>query len=277
MGGGLAPGQQSAIQYALTVGGKAYYPDELAPDRLAKIKWYLRDGYLPCPASEWTAAGIKVEIQHFANRILDDRLTAVYTRVRLTNTTGSAQKAGLNINAGPAVELPLSGEPARAADGAMYFDFSLQAGASSTWDFVTVSSGDVANVLKVNKVANPGFEDDSPQTGTHVAWKTSGDEDASYTTGWNLTNLPNAEDLQVQAQEYMQVQVQRSGRFQLVHHRASDYKVYTYQTISDLPDGTYEFRAWVRNAGGNGASRLVAKQYGGPDLAAEVRATNTRC
>ena len=58
--------------------------------------------------------GSSVEIQHFANRILDDRLTAVYTRVRLTNISGAAQKAGLNINAGPAVELPLSAEPARA-------------------------------------------------------------------------------------------------------------------------------------------------------------------
>ena len=72
----------------------------------------------------------------------------------------------------------------------MYFDLSLDAGASTTRDFVTVTSGDVAHVLKVNKVVNPGFEEDSPETGTHVAWKTSGDADASYTTGWNLTESP---------------------------------------------------------------------------------------
>ena len=62
-----------------------------------------------------------------------------------------------------------------------------------------MASGEIANMLKVNKVVNPGFEEDSPETNTHVAWKTSGDEDASYTTGWNLTNLPNSEDLQLQS------------------------------------------------------------------------------
>jgi len=74
MGGGLAPGQQSVIQYTLTIGGQLYCPSELAPDRLAKIKWYLREGYLPCPVSEWDAGPVKVEIEHFANRILDESL-----------------------------------------------------------------------------------------------------------------------------------------------------------------------------------------------------------
>ena len=92
MGGGLAPGQQSVIQYTLTIGDKVYCPDELAPDRQEKIKWYLREGYLPCPVSEWDAGPVKVEIQHFANRILDDSLTAVYSRVRLTNTSAFPTK-----------------------------------------------------------------------------------------------------------------------------------------------------------------------------------------
>jgi hypothetical protein len=270
MGGGLAPGQQSAIQYALTIGGQLYYPSELAPDRLAAIKWYLREGYLPCPVSEWDAGPVKVEIQHFANRILDDNLTAVYSRVRLTNTSDSSQEAGLKINAGPTVELPLSSDPTGSTPGSMFFDIPIEAGGSTDRDFVTVASGDVANLLKVNKVVNPGFEADSPPGRTHVAWSTSGDVDASYTTGWNLTSLPNSEDVQLQAEEYIQVQVQHSGRFHLVHHRETAYTVYTYQILNGLPDGTYELRAWVRTTGGQGSSRMVAKQYGGPDLSADI-------
>ena len=65
----------------------------MAPDRLEKIKWYLREGYFPCPVSEWDAGPVKVEIQHFANRILDDSLTAVYSRVRLTNTSDSPKRS----------------------------------------------------------------------------------------------------------------------------------------------------------------------------------------
>jgi len=77
MGGGLAPGQQPVIQYTVTIGDQTYCPDELTPDRKANIKWYLREGYLPCPVSQWEAATIKVEIRHFANRIFDESLTAV--------------------------------------------------------------------------------------------------------------------------------------------------------------------------------------------------------
>ena len=152
----------------------------------------------------------------------------------------------------------------------MFFDVPLDAGGSTHRDFVTVASGDIADMLKVNKVVNPGFEEDSPETNTHVGWKISGDEDASYTTGWNLTNLPNSDDLLLQSEQYMQVQVQHSGRFHLVHHRDKDYKVYTYQTLTGLADGTYELRAWARTTGGHGVSRMVAKQYGGPDLSADI-------
>jgi hypothetical protein len=270
MGGGVAPGQQAAIQYTLTIGGQVYYPDELAPDRLKKIKWYLREGYLPCPVSEWDAGPVKVEIQHFANRILDDSLTAVYSRVRLKNTSDSHQKVRLNINADRTVEVPLSADPTGSAPGSMFFHIPLDPGGSAHRDFITVASGDIAETLEINKVVNPGFEADAQPTNTPQGWNTSGDVEASFITGWNAANLPNADDLELQAQEYMQVQVQRSGRFHLVQHRAANYKVYTYQTITGLPDDTYELRAWVRYSGGQTASRMVAKSYGGPDLSAEI-------
>ncbi len=273
MSGGLGPGQQSVIQYTVTVGGKSYCPDELAPDRQEKIRWHLREGYLPCPVSEWVAGPVKVEIQHFANRILEDNLTAIYSRVHLTNTSGSHQKLRLNINAGPTVEVPLSAKPTGGTPGSMFYDIPLEAGGSANRDFVIVASGDVANTLKVNKVVNPGFEEDSQPTKTPKGWSTSGDANANYTMRESISNYSQIEDreeLQAQAEQYMKVQVQRSGRYQLVHHDAKDFKVYTYQTLTRLPAGTYELRAWVRSAGGHNASRMLAKQYGGPDLSADI-------
>src|SRR5271168_4780413 len=46
MGGAVSPGLRFTIQFAVTVNGTTYYPDELAPDRKQKIHWYLREGFL---------------------------------------------------------------------------------------------------------------------------------------------------------------------------------------------------------------------------------------
>jgi len=270
MGGGLAPGQQPVIQYTVTIGDQTYCPDELAPDRKANIKWYLREGYLPCPVSQWEAGTIKVEIRHFANRILNDSLTAVYSRVCLTNTSAFHQKVRLNINASPNVEVPLSADPTGSTPVSQFYDIPLDSGASANRDFVTIASGDVANLLKVNRVANPGFEADSQPSNMPKEWNTTGDTDASRTVGLNTTGYPDGGDLEAQVQQYMQVQVQHSGRFQLVHHRAKNFKVYTFQTLGGLPAGVYELRAWVRSTGVQSASRMVARQYGGPDLSVDI-------
>jgi hypothetical protein len=269
MGGGLAPGQQPVIQYTVTIADRTYSPDELAPDRMAKIKWHLRDGYLPCPTSEWSAGPVRVEIQHFANRVLNDQLTCVYSRVRLTNSSSSVEKVRLNINVGPTVQVPLSGKPSGGNSGSMYYDISLAAGSSAQQDFVTVASGDMANVLKINKVVNPGFEEDGEPTRRPRGWSTSGDA-AAYTAGWNTANYAMIEDLQAQTEFYQQVQVQHSGRYQLVHHAGKDYQASTSQTLTGLPHGTYELRAFVRTAGPLHASRMFARQYSDPDRVADM-------
>lgn len=141
MGGGVAPGLRDTIQYTVTVDGKTYAPDEFALDRKALIKWHLRDGYLPCPISEWMAGTIHVEIQHFANRVLSDRLTAVYSRVLVTNTTASRKSVRLNVSSIPDVEIPLSEACTGQGDTGMYFDVSVNPGKSATEDFVTFASG----------------------------------------------------------------------------------------------------------------------------------------
>jgi len=59
--------------------------------------------------------------------------------------------------------------------------------------------------------------------------------------------------------------VQNSGYFSnksLQHKSSSAYKVYSFQQISDLPNGTYKLTAWIKNSGGQNACYINAKNYG---------------
>jgi hypothetical protein len=141
MGGGVAPGLGAIIQYTVTVDGITYVPDEFALDRKSRIKWLLRDGYLPSPISQWMAGAFRVEIQHFANRVLADTLTAVYSRVRVTSTELIPKVVRLNVSALPDIEIPLTGECTGHGDADMFFDMSVNPGDSVTRDFVAFSAG----------------------------------------------------------------------------------------------------------------------------------------
>ena len=141
MGGSLMPGRKPNIQYTVKVDGKTYHPDEFATDRRIEIKWYLADGYLPSPISEWDAGSIAVKIQHFANRVLDKRATAVYTRVSLTNNGCSEEKLQLNINAGPEREICLTGKPTTTDCFLSAYETTVPAGKTYSLDFVSLATG----------------------------------------------------------------------------------------------------------------------------------------
>jgi len=141
MGGALSPGKRDPIQYTVTIGNKTYYPDEFDEDRRAKINWYLASGYLPSPISEWYADTIKVEIQHFASRVLDDKVTAVYTRVGLTNDGDQRETIRLNINTGPDREVPLTNNPTSSDGHSMRYDVTIPAGKTMRFDFVARATG----------------------------------------------------------------------------------------------------------------------------------------
>jgi hypothetical protein len=160
MGGGVAPGLGETIQYTVTTGGKTYAPDEFAPDRKSRIKWYLRDGYFPCPTSEWMAGTLSVKIQHFANRILSDRVTAVYSRVTVTNKSGISQDIRIDVNALPEIEIPLSGAITGHSDAGMYFDASLNPTESVSKDFVAFAAGSTVepDVLRSAGGFDPNYE-----------------------------------------------------------------------------------------------------------------------
>ena len=144
MGGSLSPGRGDIIQYAVEVDNVQYVPDEYAPDRRAKIDWSLAENYLPCPVSKWDAGKVKVEIRHFANRVLEDQATAVFSRVSLTNTSDSQRTVRLEVNSAPDREIPITEEPTYSDAYGMYYDVTIPAGATKVLDFVTKANGNVS-------------------------------------------------------------------------------------------------------------------------------------
>lgn len=161
MGGGVAPGTRTIIQYTVSDNGKVYFPDEFAPNRKSLIKWHLRDGYLPCPTSQWMAGELMVEIQHFANRILSDRLTAVYSRVHISNLGKSHHNSRLNVSSRPNIEIPLSVECTGQDDSGMYFNLSLKPGSSIVRDFVSIATGSLVEPSILKSAGGFDFNFDS--------------------------------------------------------------------------------------------------------------------
>ncbi len=58
---------------------------------------------------------------------------------------------------------------------------------------------------------------------------------------------------------------QYSGNFVLEHYSASAYTANTYQTITGIPNGTYELKAWVKSSGGQSTAKLYCKNFGGTE------------
>jgi Glycosyl hydrolases family 39 len=96
-----------------------------------------------------------------------------------------------------------------------------------------------------NPVKNPKF--DAGMTD----WSTSGaNPEADYTETW----------------------AGRDGNH-LTHWKNAAYKVYTYQTVTGLANGTYTLRAWFSSGGGQVSAQLQAKNFGGMTKTVNVPAT----
>ena len=147
MGGAVSPGQRSTIQFAVMVEGTMYFPNELAPDRKQKIKWYLKEGYLPVPVSEWDAGPVHVKIYHFADRILNDHATAVYSRVELSSSSTNVLPVVLNIGASPDLAVPLSGNPQHTTNHRMSYECAVGVGKTEVRDFVSIANGEATPAL----------------------------------------------------------------------------------------------------------------------------------
>ncbi len=174
MGGTLAPGRGTKIQYVVDVDGTTYYPDEYAVARRSRIKWYLADKFMPSPVSEWRAGDVGVKIQHFSVR-RDDKMfldaTVVFTRVSLVNNGRQDLTAHLHVSAGPTVEVPLTRVPDRSDERAMAFDVPLAPGETAYLDFATKANGLISTA---DIVGLGGFDENYAYMSDHYRERASG-------------------------------------------------------------------------------------------------------
>ena len=158
----------------------------------------------------------------------------------------------------------LSWTPTAASTYALTAVATDNAGASTTSaaTSLTVSAAPAASTTPVatgsNLVVNPGFEADGAPTTTPAAWQTVAGpgalNHASYTESYGGAH---------------------SGTYHGTHYQPTGYEVYTYQTINNIPNGTYRLRAWVRSSGGQPTAQMQVKNYGGAQLATTIGATGS--
>ncbi|HEY8462707.1 MAG TPA: glycosyl hydrolase 53 family protein [Bacillota bacterium] len=99
-----------------------------------------------------------------------------------------------------------------------------------------------------NKIQNPGFEMDKSGIKNQrvIKWSTISekDKDADFTeSGWT-----------------------HSGKTKLTHWKAKDFTVYTYQTVTKLPEGVYNFEFWYANGDGAIDCYVELKDFGGEPI-----------
>ncbi len=75
--------------------------------------------------------------------------------------------------------------------------------------------------------------------------------------GWTSTGTGNSSNLKGK---------QYSGNFVMEQYSTSAYNGTIKQTITGLPNGTYELKAWVKSSGGQSACNLYAANFGGTTI-----------
>ncbi|MGI4886580.1 MAG: Ig-like domain-containing protein [Janthinobacterium lividum] len=109
-----------------------------------------------------------------------------------------------------------------------------------------------------NLVANPGFEAGGLPVGSPAGWQTA--------TGANTND--NADYTETYPGAH-------TGLYHGTHYRPEAYEVYTYQTIGNLPAGTYTMQAWVKSSGGQPRAEMRASNYGGDMRTANLSTSMT--
>ena len=102
-------------------------------------------------------------------------------------------------------------------------------------------------------VINPGFELDGAAVGSPIGWATLAGANTSDNADYTETYGGG-----------------HSGTYHATHYRPDPYEVYTYQTVTNLPNGTYKLSAWFKSTGGQPVAQLKAQNFGGTTLTAAV-------
>jgi hypothetical protein len=96
-----------------------------------------------------------------------------------------------------------------------------------------------------NYILNPNFEADRVSQTSLIGWKFS-------------SNIPEAVNLN-ESGSYL------SGNFDMKHSYTTAYQATTYQDITNLPNGRYTLKAFVKSSGGQNTCNVFAKDFGGTE------------
>ncbi len=151
MGGALYPGGANAekhkddkpICFTVTSDGREYTPDERSADCRINTSWYQADGYMNSPVSEWDAGNIRIKIQHIPNRI-EEKATAVFTQVTLSNNENTAAEVKLNVSADTKRLIPLNFGTVEEGDGYFVYSAKISANGTVKFDFVSIACGEIS-------------------------------------------------------------------------------------------------------------------------------------
>ena len=136
---------------------------------------------------------------------------------------------------------------------------------SSRGNITAILMMNYLNLLRPNsvtdRVGNSGFEANgatqNPSSWGKYNFGNSANDAASYTE--SKASPHNA----------------HNGNYMLTHWMATPYQIYTSQTLTGLPNGTYAMKAYVRSSGGQNAAYIAAKDYGGgSELTANIPAVS---
>lgn len=112
-----------------------------------------------------------------------------------------------------------------------------------------------------------GYSDGIPQMNGNLVVNGSFEDDGSavpIATGWNFDGgTPAATYLEKNSNA-------ASGRFHLVHYSADAHDAYTWQTIYNLPNGTYTLKAMVQSGGGQKQNKILATDFGGSEMSVAI-------
>ncbi|RZL14765.1 MAG: T9SS type A sorting domain-containing protein, partial [Hymenobacter sp.] len=165
-------------------------------------------------------------------------------QLRAQNYGGALLTANITNTYGSWVQLSVSG--ITVTNGQCEIGFYSQAQASQWFYFDDVTFAPQTTPVAANTVLNASFDDDLAAVQSPRKWATQtwGNTQAyaSYTEAYTGAH---------------------SGTYHGTHYRPEAYEVYTYQTVANLPNGTYQLNAWIKSSGGQPQVQLRAQNYGG--------------
>ena len=112
--------------------------------------------------------------------------------------------------------------------------------ASMRVDYVRFYAKDLVGI---NRIGNADFEYGKKGNTYPIAWITSGTSGNDKDVGKVVTDQPKAQ----------------TGVHYLVHQSEKDYKAVTKQLLEYIPNGVYDFSAWVKSSGGQRQASIVIR------------------